>query len=837
MKEENTIEVEAPDSVSAIFPILKVLPEAALLLSEEGEVLVANQAAADMLGLSAEELYGRSLYDLTIHPPGEIERCLITWSRTTATIPSSLSWRTIEGRTVDCCCHGALIRPKSRDSKAVIFLCCAPKASSNTKPVASNREIEALRESERRYATLLANEPALVYRCLNEPHRPMVFLSDYADELTGYPPEDLLVGGRLRYGDLIVMEDRRRVWEEVQEALTERRRFRLRYGIRRKDGAFRHVEDYGQGIYGGDGQVEALEGLVYDMTEVVRAEERLRETEQRYRTLVERVPAVVYVQEIGSPDAAIYMSPQIETLTGYSPEECKDPDLRWRMVHPDDRKRMHSEDKRTGEPGEVFTTEYRVVHRDGQIVWVRDESVMVEEASGSRYWQGFMIDVTERKRIEEQLQHQALHDPLTELPNRALFLDRLEDALTRTQRRDDLVAVLFLDIDNFKVVNDSLRHDVGDQLLVAVGKRLKGCLRSGAIVARLGGDEFTVLLEGISGAGDAEKAAERIIRELGAPFSIEGHLIFVTVSIGVALSDAAGAGSGDLLRAADIALYRAKDGAKARYEVFDRSKDAHALERLELENDLRTAIERDELKVYYQPVYSLETAHIAGMEALLRWEHPERGTIRPAEFIPLAEESGLIVPVGRWVLEVACRQARKWQEQCRSGPPPIVGVNLSLRQFQHLELVEDIAWILRETELDPANLSLEITESVAMHDLDSTVATLEKLKSLGVWLVIDDFGTGNSSLSYLTSQFKMDHLKIDGSFIREFLADPDNSAIIPGLIDYAHAVGLRVIAEGVETADQLRRLKEMGCEFIQGNYIAKPLTSTAASELLEGHKH
>jgi diguanylate cyclase (GGDEF)-like protein len=475
-----------------------------------------------------------------------------------------------------------------------------------------------------------------------------------------------------------------------------------------------------------------------------------------------------------------------------------------------------------------------VVHRDGRIVWVRNEAVMVEEANGLRYWQGFMIDVTERRRIEEQLKHRALHDPLTELPNRTLFLDRLEDALDRTQRGDDPVAVLFLDLDNFKVVNDSLRHDVGDQLLVAVGKRLKGCLRPSAIVARLGGDEFTVLLASISDAGDAEKAAERIIRELSAPFTIEGHLIFVTVSIGIALSDAADGGSGELLRAADIALYRAKDGAKGSYEVFDRSKDAYALERLKLENDLRKAIQRDELKLYYQPVYSLETAHIAGMEALLRWDHPERGMMSPAEFVPLAEETGLIVPIGQWVLEVACRQAREWQEQCRSGPPPIVGVNLSLRQFQHPELVEDVARVLRDTGLNPGNLSLEITESVAMHDEHSTIAKLEEFKSLGVWLVIDDFGTGNSSLSYLTSQFKMDHLKIDGSFIRKFLADPDNSAIIPGLIDYAHAVGLRVIAEGVETADQLQRLKEMGCEFVQGYYIAKPLTSAVASEWLVG---
>ncbi|MEJ7873070.1 MAG: EAL domain-containing protein, partial [Rubrobacteraceae bacterium] len=254
--------------------------------------------------------------------------------------------------------------------------------------------------------------------------------------------------------------------------------------------------------------------------------------------------------------------------------------------------------------------------------------------------------------------------------------------------------------------------------------------------------------------------------------------------------------------------------------------------RLELENDLRKAIERGEFRVHYQPVFSLATNHIVAVEALLRWEHPERGTLSPAEFIPLAEETGLIVPIGRWVLEEACRQAREWQERFPSDPSPIMGVNLSLRQFQDRGLAEYVVRVLRETGLDPGTLALEITESVAMHDEDSTVATLEELKSLGVWLVIDDFGTGNSSLSYLTSRFMMDHLKIEGSFIREFAEDPENSMILPGLIDFAHAVGLRVIAEGVETADQLRRLKEMGCEFIQGYHIAKPLTPAAASELL-----
>jgi len=532
----------------------------------------------------------------------------------------------------------------------------------------------------------------------------------------------------------------------------------------------------------------------------------------------------------------VWWSEEVYRLLGFEPHQFS-PTLETveEVFHPEDRHLLSGAIDGAYHEDKPHDFEHRIVRPNGEVRWIhrRGEVVRGEDGVNALRIIWTLHDITEQKALQERLRYQALHDPLTNLPNRRLFTDCLKRALTRTSRRKERkIAVLFMDLDNFKIVNDSLGHEVGDQLLIAAGQRLQRCLRAGAVVARLGGDEFTVLLEGVSGAHDAEKTAERIIRELRTPFAIEGHLIFATASIGIALSDAVGEESGNLLRAADIAMYRAKNKAKARYEVFDRSKDAHALERLKLESDLRKALERDELKVHYQPVYSLVSDYVAGMEALLRWEHPERGTMSPAEFIPLAEESGLIVPLGRWVLEEACRQVREWQERYPSDPPLIMGVNLSLRQFQHLGLVEEVAWVLRETGLDPENLSLEITESVAMHDVDSTVATLEKLKSLGVWLVIDDFGTGNSSLSYLTSRFNMDHLKIDGSFLREFVEDPDNVAIIPGLIDFAHAVGLRVIAEGVESASQLQRLKEMGCEFVQGNYIAKPLKPAAASKLL-----
>lgn len=439
------------------------------------------------------------------------------------------------------------------------------------------------------------------------------------------------------------------------------------------------------------------------------------------------------------------------------------------------------------------------------------------------------------RRSEELFRHRALHDPLTGLPNRTLFQERLREALSRPSG-PGRVAVLFIDLDNFKVVNDSLGHEVGDRLLVAASRRLKGCLRSEDVAARLGGDEFTILLENVAGTRCPEEVSRRILRELGAPFVVEGHTLFVEASVGIATDAGDGERPEDLLRAADVALYRAKAEGKGRYHLFDREKDSPELERLRLENELREAVTGGQLELFYQPVYSLELGRIAGMEALLRWNHPRRGTMLPGEFIPMAEETGLIVPVGRWVLEEAVRQARHWEMTLPDGAPPMVGVNLSLRQFQNPGLVEHVANLLRESGLDPSLLTLEITESVAMHDVPSTVEILERLNAMGVWLVIDDFGTGNSSIAYVGSRFRMNHLKLDGAFVREFLDDPENPTILPGLIDFAHTVGLRVIAEGVETREQLVRLRELGCEFVQGYYVAPPLPAGEATELLTGKR-
>jgi diguanylate cyclase (GGDEF)-like protein/PAS domain S-box-containing protein len=439
-------------------------------------------------------------------------------------------------------------------------------------------------------------------------------------------------------------------------------------------------------------------------------------------------------------------------------------------------------------------------------------------------------DITERKALEAQLAHQAFHDPLTGLPNRALFMDRLTHALARTGRRDSPVAVLFLDLDRFKVINDSLGHGVADRLLVEVGRRLQTCLRPEDTVARLGGDEFAILLEDVDESA-AARVAERIASQLQSPFALDGREVFVTTSVGIALSRAGQSGPDEIIRDADLAMYQAKTKGKARYEVFDGRMNGLALQRLDLEIDLRSAVTRQEFKVYYQPIMTVETGCVAEVEALVRWEHPRRGLLPPAEFIALTEETGLIVPIGQWVLTEACRQARQWQQRHPSTPPLVMSVNLSARQFQQPDLVHEIGEALRQSGLDPGSLKLEITETVVMHDAASTLAKLQALKELGIRIAIDDFGTGYSSLSYLR-RFPVDTLKIDRSFVSGVGADTEDLAIVRAVVQVARSLNLSVTAEGIETAKQLAQLHSLGCDRGQGDYFAKPLPAEAMDAFL-----
>ncbi len=503
-------------------------------------------------------------------------------------------------------------------------------------------------------------------------------------------------------------------------------------------------------------------------------------------------------------------------------------------VHPDDRARVGREADEAATSLEPRSHEYRVVRPDGTVRVVHDRSHVIFDAAGRPVRRlGALLDITERQALERQLAHQAFHDPLTGLPNRALFLDRLGHALARGGRAGAAVGVLLLDLDGFKHVNDSLGHDAGDRLLVAFAARLPGyCLRPSDTLARLGGDEFVVLLEDLRDPGAATRLAARLVTcpALWAPYPLDGREVSIRASVGVALGRPGAADPGGLLREADTALYRAKAAGKGGYAVFDPAMNAAAVARLELEADLRRAVARGELAVHYQPLVALADGRIRRAEALVRWHHPTRGPAAPAAFIPLAEETGLIREVGHWVLGAACRQAATWRA-VYGDRAPVVCVNLSAREFGDPGLVAAVAGALRDAALDPAGLELEITEGALMGDAPGTLATLWQLRDLGVGLAVDDFGTGYSSLAYL-KRFPVDTLKIDQAFVAGLGADTEDTAIIGAIIGLAHALGLAVVAEGVETVDQVAGLRRLGCDLAQGYHFARPLPAAELDALL-----
>jgi len=444
-------------------------------------------------------------------------------------------------------------------------------------------------------------------------------------------------------------------------------------------------------------------------------------------------------------------------------------------------------------------------------------------------------EIIERRRVQDQLLHMATHDALTGLPNRTPLMDRLEQALNRARLENSVFAILFLDCDRFKVVNDSLGHLIGDQLLVLIARRLKSCLRLIDTLARLGGDEFTILLEGIKGIEDAIQIATRIHTELTQPFRINEQEIFITTSIGIVLGNAAYHHPIDLLRDADTAMYQAKQLGSGRHEVFDPSMHANARTRLRLETDLRYALERQEFLLYYQPIVSLNSGELIGFEALTRWQHPERGLISPVEFIPVAEETGLILPLGTWVLRQACQQLQIWKIQGLVQAGFTVSVNLSVKQFSQPDLIHQIDQILQESGMDSCHLKLEITESAIMHNADSAAEILHELRSRQIQLSIDDFGTGYSSLSYL-HRFPVDTLKVDQSFTLRIGQPDENPGIIQAIVSLARTLGMEVIAEGVETPEQLEYLKTLGCDYGQGYFFSKPVDAeVTAARLMEIH--
>ncbi|HYO63890.1 MAG TPA: EAL domain-containing protein [Pyrinomonadaceae bacterium] len=562
--------------------------------------------------------------------------------------------------------------------------------------------------------------------------------------------------------------------------------------------------------------------------------EALRVSEERFRSAFDY--ATIGMALVSPRGRCLQVNPSLCGILGYTEQELLDCDSN-SLIHPDDFHALRANVKKlltSSTPS--YQTEMRYMHKGGHVVWALLGLSIVRDAQGEPSHLLYQVqDITDRKRAEEQLLHDAFHDMLTGLPNRALFIDHLKMAIQRSRRNEGkMFAALFLDLDRFKVINDSLGHMLGDQLLVGIARRLEACLRPGDTVARLGGDEFVVLVEDIADTNDAAEIAGRIQEELSQPFNLGGHEVFTTVSIGIAPSSAGYERAEDLLRDADTAMYRAKTLGKKRYEIFDRAMHDRALKLLQLETDLRRAVDRAEFALHYQPIISLDSGRVRGFEALVRWVHPERGFISPDDFIPVAEETGLIIPIGQWVLEEACRQARAWQESHPSDLPLTISVNLSGKQFSQPDLIERVRGVLRETNLDARHLKLEITESMVMENIETAVEMLTQLRALGVEISIDDFGTGYSSLSYL-HRFPINTLKIDRSFVSHMTENTENAEIVRTIITLARSLEMDVVAEGVETAEQLQQLKDLDCDYAQGFLFSKPLPREAASSFLDEH--
>jgi PAS domain S-box-containing protein len=589
---------------------------------------------------------------------------------------------------------------------------------------------------------------------------------------------------------------------------------------------------------------------VYQHLQLQRMRRRLAERDRLFQLISENAADMIAV--VDKDGHRLYNSPAYEKILGYSQQDLASTSS-LEQIHPDDRARVGRAAEKARLTGRGERLEYRIRHKDGSWRVLESTSSAIPGPNNETEWLVVVNrDITERKRAEEMLAHNAFHDGLTNLANRALLLDRLGRALAISRRHSDFkFAVLFIDIDGFKVFNDSLGHAAGDTLLIHIAERLMACLRrvdtvsrprlgedeefvsNDSTLARPGGDEFAILAQELRDPSDAIRVAERIQQKLSQPFNVDGQEIVITASIGIAFGKTS-TDAQDLLRDAEIAMYRAKHTGKARCEVFDNAMHAGAVKRLQLETDLRRGLDLGEFLVYYQPIVALDTEQIVGFEALTRWQRPQ-GVVMPNEFIPVADETGIILSINRQLLFEACHQLLSWHNLFPSNPPLSLSVNISPKQFAQPDLASQIGQLLRETGMDPRCVDLEITETIAMADAEKSVNVLSELKALGVGLDIDDFGTGYSSLSRLQA-FRVDTLKIDRVFVSRMDGDTETLEIVRLIIVLAHHLGLKVVAEGVETRAQLDLLKDLGCERAQGYFFSKPVDQATIQKLLTANR-
>lgn len=677
-----------------------------------------------------------------------------------------------------------------------------------------------LQDRERMLKTLMSNLKGMVYCCLLDADWTMIYVSDGCLSLTGYKPEDLLFNRIISYEKLTAAADRLWVRKIIEDAANAGQHFDLEYQITHASGEARWVHESGLPLFNEDGELVALEGFIQDITRRKLSEQLASDAEARYRAIFENAIEGIYQTtpsgqylDFNPALARIYGYESIQDLKGsISDIQCQ--------IYVDPRKRaeyvaiMESR-------GQVQNFEAQVYKKNGDIIWITENAREVRDADGQLlFYEGTVEDISERKNYQQQIEYQATHDSLTGLLNRTLLADRLEQCMHFADRDKHSVAVAFLDLDHFKLINDSMGHQIGDKILMIIAERLSACVRDSDSIVRLGGDEFVLLLTCLSKIEDITQSMHRILDAVAQPCLVDELEFLVSCSIGISVYPDDGRDVNTLLKHADSAMYKAKQSGRNNFQLYTQELNQALTERIEIEYRLRNAIENEEFLLHFQPKVDLVSGKICGAEALIRWQPGDGALISPQSFIPVAEETGQIEAIGRWVLTSACHAAG--QIKALIGRPLSVAVNVSPRQFRHCDLVSMVEQVIRDTQVDPAYLELEITESTLVHDTPAFIKTLHDLKALGVTLAIDDFGTGYSSMAYL-KDFPVDRLKIDMVFVRNLENEPANVAILKAIIALGHSLNLKVVAEGVETAYQQAFLHGIGCDEVQGYHFSKPL--------------
>lgn len=798
------------------------------ILDPDGTLRYASPAFARILGYSLKEVVGTNFLDY-LHPedlPHVLEKSEKALSeggvaRNVAEyrfLHKDGSWRWMEG-------FGTYLLNDPAVSGIVV----------NARDVTGRKEMESqLREAEERFRS--AFEDAAIGMALVTPvslfpalDRRYLRVNEAFCEMLGYTEELLL---SMTSTQVTHSEDRQRSRDRIKQMLEEGgSKYTIEKRYIRSDGRIVWALLNVSLVRDSEGNPSHFAAQYQDITERKEAEEALQKSETNLAEAQRMAHLGSWEWDIQSGES--WWSDETFRIYGFKPKELLPTFEKFiNVVHPDDRKLVKKtvEDALYGYGPYEF--EHRIVRPNGEVrVVYRQAEVVRGEKSEPLRMVGTVHDITEWKTLQGRLEYQAFHDPLTDLPNRKLFVDRLKQALKRTERQGSRVAVLFMDLDDFKVVNDSLGHETGDRLLVDVAERLCRFLRAEDTLARFGGDEFVVLVEDIEEPEEAVWVTQRLLEGLREPFILAGRELFIGASIGIALGDMSTKTPEDLLRDADTAMYQAK-GDTGGYCLYDPVMYEWVVQRLSLENNLRRAIEAEEFVVHYQPQVSLQTGEVWGVEALVRWDHPKRGLLRPSEFVPIAEQTGLIIPMGEQVLKEACRWAREWQSKYVSISPLMICVNLSTRQLRRMELANTVEETLQQTGVKPSALSLDVTETAYIGVLEDNIAALDRLKKIGVRISIDDFGMGYSSLSYL-KRLPADTLKIDKSFVAGLATNIEDTALVRMVVDLAHTLGMKVVAEGVESQEQMAMLREMGCDIAQGFYVSTPLSPEAVSEFLD----